>query len=482
MSFWITLVLSSLHALLLIAVTIRVLWRDDMTPPARLAWFIVVTVLPYFGVVIYVLFGEARLQSTFLRRHSEVWEEIKTSAGPFLTCPVAAQRELNPLYEPPFRFAASVTPFGLTVGNRTQLLKDGDTVRARMIEDIDNAKEHVHVLYYIWLGDQTGTETAKALIRAAKRGVTCRAMADSLGSSAFIRSETWQQMKEAGVDVVPMLPIGNLIRTLLFSRLDLRNHRKITVVDGRITYCGSNNCADEAFAVKARYAPWVDIMVRVEGPVAAQNLVLFASDWMLHREEAKFSDFELIKEPHPEGIPAQVYASGPTEATGSTPQLFASLMGQARRELVVTTPYFVPDPTVLDAVMAAARRGVEVTLVFPKKNDSWIVAAVSHSYYRRLLDAGIHIYEFRDGLLHAKTLTVDGCVTMMGSSNMDLRSFDLNYENDMLFEDEALTCAIRSRQEAYIRRSDPVTMNDVRRWSRLARIRNNVIATAGPIL
>ena len=481
MAVWIT-VLSVLHALLLASVTARVLWRDDMSPPARLAWFIIVLALPYLGVGIYFLFGERRLRSNYLRRHAIVWEEIYAEAGDALVCPVGAQAELNPLYDPPFRLAAAITKFGLTVGNRAELLPDADAVHTRMIEDIDNARQHVNLLYYIWLGDRTGTETAQALIRAAKRGVTVRAMADSLGSSALISSLLWKEMAYSGVDVVPVLPIGNLLKTVLFGRIDLRNHRKITVIDGRITYCGSHNCADEAFAVKAKYAPWVDIMVRIEGPVAAQNQVLFASDWMLHRDDATLADFPLHTERQPGGMPAQVFAAGPTEQTGATPQLFASLMGQARKELVITTPYFVPDQTVLDAVISAAHRGVSVTLILPKRNDSWIVAAVSHSYYRRLLAAGIRIFEFRNGLLHSKTLTIDGCVTMMGSSNMDLRSFDLNYENDMLFEDETLTQAIRARQEAYIRQSDRVTLNDVEQWSGLARVRNNVIATLGPIL
>ncbi len=167
---------------------------------------------------------------------------------------------------------------------------------------------------------------------------------------------------------------------------------------------------------------------------------------------------------------------------GATPQLFAVLIACAREELVLSTPYFVPDATVFEALRAAALRGVRVTLVFPERNDSWIVAAASHSYYRNLLEAGCEIHEFRGGLLHAKTLTIDGRLSLIGSTNLDLRSFDLNYENNILLQDTATTEAIRGRQADYIASARPVTLEDVRGWSWPRRIWNNVIATIGPVL
>ncbi|QEG43098.1 phospholipase D-like domain-containing protein [Roseimaritima ulvae] len=278
------------------------------------------------------------------------------------------------------------------------------------------------------------------------------------------------------------LSFRHLLRTIVFSRVDLRNHRKISIIDGRITYCGSQNCADPEFRVKARYAPWVDIMGRFEGPVVAQNQLLFASDWMLNRPDAALSDFPLHSEALPGGFPAQVFGDGPTERRGATPQLFSTLMATAQQDLLISTPYFVPDSTVLDAIVGAAYRGVNVTLVFPKRNDSWVVAAVSRSYYRRLLEAGVKIYEFNGGLLHSKTLTVDGMVTLLGSTNMDLRSFDLNYENDILLHDPRFTAAVIQRQHDYIAQADAVTLPDVQAWSPLRRLWNNIFATLGPVL
>ncbi len=337
------------------------------------------------------------------------------------------------------------------------------------------------MLSYIWLTDGTGTELAEALIRAARRGVTCRAMADGLGSRAMIHAGLWRRMGEAGIHLAIALPFHRVIRTLLTSRIDLRNHRKITVIDGAVTYCGSRNAADPAFLPKARYGPWVDIMLRFTGPVVAQNQILFASDWAQATDSSPV-DIVLRRVEVADGFPAQVIGVGPTERRWATPQFFACLIGCAQQNLTISTPYFVPDTTVLDALCAAALRGVTVMLIFPARNDSWVVAAASRSYYRRLIDAGCIIREYQGGLLHAKTLTMDGRVSLVGSSNLDMRSFDLNYENNILLQDTATTAAIIARQQDYIALSAPVARPDILAWPWYRRIWQNAVATVGPVL
>ncbi|PID36812.1 MAG: cardiolipin synthase [Rhodobacterales bacterium] len=467
------------HFILVLVFTVRILLRDDLSPPARLAWFIVLNVLPYLGSVVYFLFGEIDLGHKADKRHAEVFSEIRAKAAPFMGHPDHAA--IDPAFQPATRYAASINGFHPVSGNRAELMADAAETRDRLVADIDAATDHVHVLYYIWLTDNTGTALAEALIRAAKRGVTCRAMADGLGSRALVKSELWRRMDAAGVQLAVAMPLDNLIGTLLTSRIDLRNHRKITVVDGRITWCGSQNSADPEFRVKPKFAPWIDIMLRFTGPVVTQNQILFASDWMQATGE-NLDVIPLPEQPDEGGFPAQVMGDGPTERMGATPQLFSTLIACAREELVLSTPYFVPDATVLEALRAAALLGVAVTLIFPERNDSWIVAAASHSYYHNLLEAGCIIHEYRGGLLHAKTLTIDGRLSLIGSTNLDLRSFDLNYENNILLQDEATTGAIRARQAAYISSARQVTREDLREWSYPRRIWNNVIATIGPVL
>lgn len=471
----------SIHILLVLAFTIRILLRSNLSPTARLAWFVVLAVLPYVGIVLYFLFGEVDLGQKADKRHEKVFKEIRAKASDFMGNPADVERLIAPLFRSAFHYCASINGFNPVGGNSAELMPEGEAAHRRMLADIEAATDHVHVLFYIWLNDKTGTELAEALIRATKRGVTCRAMADGLGSRTFVKSAIWRRMQDAGVKLAVALPLDTPIRTLLTSRLDLRNHRKITVIDSRITYCGSRNAADIAFMPKRKYGPWVDIVLRFVGPVVAQNQLLFASDWMQATGEP-LDEIKLISDPVAGGFPAQAMGDGPTERRGATPQLFATLITCAQRELVLSTPYFVPDATVLEALCAAAHRGVKVALIYPKVNDSWIVAAASRSYYRSLLEAGCIIHEFTHGLLHAKTLTIDGKVSLIGSSNLDLRSFDLNYENNILFQDSATTQAIYTRQQHYIAHSTEIDLLTVLSWPYYKRIWNNTFATIGPVL
>ncbi len=309
-------------------------------------------------------------------------------------------------------------------------------------------------------------------------------------------------MAAAGVEARRALVIGNPLKRALTGRIDLRNHRKIAVIDNRITYCGSQNCADPDFLPKAKFAPWVDVLLRFEGPVVRQNQHLFASDWMGNGGSDLASLLRRPLEHFPEecetrqneeidgnslaasapGFTAQVVATGPTFRNSAMPEMFETLIYAAKRSLFVTTPYYVPDAAMQAALCACANRGVDTTIVFPARNDDFAVAAASRSYYADLLDAGVRIFEYEAGLLHAKTLTVDGEIALIGSANMDRRSFDLNYENNILVEDAGLTATLRARQETYLAQSRQILSEEVASWTIWRRLWNNTLAIVGPVL
>jgi cardiolipin synthase A/B len=469
--------------LLELAVIARILLRPHRDPASRVAWMVVVAALPLLGMLAYLLLGEVNIGRRRVKRLRGIRERMPPI--PDFTASGAADiaADIPERYRQLFQLGHSISGFHPIGGNTARLLPDSNAVVDAMVADIDAAKDHVHVLFYIWLPDHNGRKVVEALKRASARGVTCRAMADDLGSRTIIRSEHWQAMRAAGVRVAAGLPIGNPLLRPFVGRIDLRNHRKIVVIDDRITYCGSQNCADPEFLVKAKYAPWVDAVMRFEGPIARQNQFLFARDWMTYVDE---NLDELLRRPlplpMPGGVPAQVIGTGPTARYSAMPEMFQSLMFAARREIVVTTPYYVPDESLQNALCTTAYRGVDTTIVFPARNDSWIVGAASRSYYADLLAAGVKIYEYQGGLLHTKSLTLDGEVTLIGSANMDRRSFELNYENNILYHDPALTGAMRERQQDYIARSHPVTQNAVAAWPMSRRLWNNLIATLGPVL
>jgi cardiolipin synthase len=472
----------ALHLLVQVALIVRVLLRPHREPAARIAWIVVIAVLPVAGILAYVLVGETSIGRRRTARMREVLARLPDVATAEGMAAAIAAADVPQTYAHLFQVGTTVNGFVPVGGNRAHLLPDSNASINAMVADVDAARDHVHLLFYIWLPDNNGCKVVAALERAAARGVTCRALADSLGSRLIMKSKHWRGMRNAGVRLAAALPIGNPLLRPLKGRIDLRNHRKIVVIDNSITYCGSQNCADPEFRIKARYAPWVDAMMRFEGPIARQNQSLFAGDWEATTGEDIGALLRRPLLPLRSGFPAQVIGTGPTVRFSAMPEIFTSLIYTARRELVVTTPYYVPDESMQAALCASARRGVETTIIFPARNDSWIVGAASRSYYGDLLAAGVRIFEYLGGLLHTKSLTLDGEITLIGSANMDRRSFELNYENNILFCDRSLTREMRERQASYIARSRPVTGEIVAHWDWRRRLGNNAIAMFGPVL
>jgi cardiolipin synthase len=469
-------------ALLQAAFIVRVLLRAHRDPASRLAWIVVILALPVVGMVAYLLLGETNIGA----KRVEHMQGVLAARPDITSTPgfdaATVRPEIPERHLALFKVGQSISGFEPVGGNHARLMADSNAAIDAMVADIDKATRHVHVLFYIWLPDNNGRKFAEALMRAVARGVTCRAMVDDLGSHLLIDSELWTAMAAAGVKLGRALQVGNPLWRVFAGRIDLRNHRKIVVIDNAITYCGSQNCADPEFRVKAKFAPWVDAMMRFTGPIVRQNQYLFSADWTAYADEdIRAVLLEPMEAPEP-GFAAQVVASGPTGRFSAASEMFETLMYSARRELFITTPYYVPNDAMQAALCAAANRGVETTIIFPARNDDFAVAATSRSYYAELLAAGVQIHEYGAGLLHTKSLTVDGEVTLIGSANMDRRSFDLNYENNILLCDGAVTAHMRERQQQYLAACRQITAEEVNAWSWGRRLWNNTIAIVGPVI
>jgi cardiolipin synthase len=456
----------------------RALLRPHREPASRLAWIIAVLALPIVGVLLYLLLGEARISARRRNRGREINARLPRPAGNY----ECTDEKVGGAHWAPFALARTVNLLDPTCNNSAWLAPDSNASIDAMVADVDSAQGTVHGCFYIWLTDNNGLKLKEAFVRAAGRGVQVRLLADALGSRNLIRSGHWQDMRESGCEVLVALPVGNPLWTAIRGRVDLRNHRKLVVVDNRIAWCGSQNAADPEFRIKARYAPWVDVMSRWQGAVAQQCQYLFVSDWVA---EGGGEISDLLTGPGAQGegpIVAQVLGTGPTAEFDAMPACFSELIHSAREELVVTTPYFIPDEQLLFALTSAARRRVRTVILFPRRNDNWIVAAASRSYYKDLIDAGAEIYEFRPGLLHAKTMVVDRCVGLIGSANLDRRSFELNFENNILFDDRAFAGELRARQDQYLAQCDRVTFEDVDNYGLVLRLWQNLLATLSPML
>ena len=471
-----------LHILIQAGLIIRILLRPHRTPASRVAWILVVLTLPVVGIVAYLLLGETNVGRKLVER----MRGIMAGMPAMNEIPGWDAKEVTPQlherHEALFRVGKSISGYGPVGGNQATLMADSNTAIDTMIADIDTATDHVHLLFYIWMPDNNGAKMAQALKRAVARGITCRAMVDDVGSELLIKSDLWKDMEKSGIELCRVLQVGNPLRRIFSGRIDLRNHRKILVIDNRVTYCGSQNCADPEFLTKAKYAPWVDAVMRFTGPVVRQNQHLFASDWMAYNnEDIREVLLQPLAPPEP-GFAAQVIASGPTGRYSAVPETFETIIYSAQRELFITTPYYVPVDSLQAAIRAAANRGVDTSIIFPARNDDFAVGATSKSYYEGMLAAGVKIYEYQAGILHAKTITVDGEITLIGSANMDRRSFDLNYENNILLCDESVTMGMRQRQQEYLADCLQVTASQVAEWSWTERLWNNTLAIVGPVL
>ncbi|MGV2981476.1 cardiolipin synthase [Camelimonas sp. ID_303_24] len=468
----------------------RAITRPNREPAARVAWVAVIMFLPLLGVVAYLFLGETSIGRERLRRLRAAEDRTarpeEAAFAPEFADPEARSQ---------FALCRSIDGLAPVAGNRITLLgdpdasssqpeRDSDSAIDALARDIAQAADHIHISFYIWLDDHNGGRVADAVADAARRGVRCRVIADALGSRAFIRGPRWRQLRDAGVSVVATMNDIPRLGHLAVGRVDLRNHRKLVVIDNRIAYCGSQNCADPAFRIKAKYAPWIDIFLRCEGPVVRQAQFLFLCAWIAETGEAL--EGLAVAGPAParfeSGCVAQMYGTGPTTQGNVMSASFVGAIYAAHRELIVTTPYFVPDEAVLRALCAAPRRGVDTTLILPARNDSWLVASSSRSCYADLLSSGVKIYEYPLGLLHAKSITIDGRIALVGSANMDRRSMQLNFENNLLAADADLVASIRLRQQGYMGVSQQVTPGAVKNWPFRTRLVQNAVSMLGPVL
>ncbi|WP_068299606.1 cardiolipin synthase [Pararhodobacter sp. CCB-MM2] len=464
------------HYALQLAVLLRALIRPGREATSRLAWVLVILSVPALGVVLYLLLGEVSPG----RRRAERMRAVR--AGLPTEAPGIAQAEVPDRAEAAFGRAASVNGFAVLPGNRVSLSDDASGQLAALVEAIDAAERHVHIVVYIWLTDETGRALAEAVMRAAARGVTCRVMVDGLGSRALVRSDLWRAMTAAGVKTRIAFDTRWAAGRSLLGRVDIRNHRKIFVIDGALAFCGSRNCADPAFLPKAKYAPWHDVLMRLEGPVVWQVQALFAADWTGGGGDALSAELAVAPAAAPDGVPGLAFGTGPDLSPGAVADVVGLLLAAARQEVVISTPYFVPTAGLLEQLRATALRGVAVTLILPARNDSRMVAFASRATYPGLMQAGVRIVEHAPGLLHAKTLRVDEGLMMLGSANLDRRSFELNFENNILLADPVATADLAALQTRWIAASRVLTAGEVAGWSLPRRLAHNIAAMISPVL
>ena len=445
-------------------------------PQTALAWLVLIFVVPVPGILLFFLFGSRRLPRSRRRKQREINNYIlETTDG---IEQVKRDHPWPPWLEPIVELNRKLGAMPLVGGNTAKIHTDYEESIAAMTEAVGQAKKYVHVEFYILAFDRTTALFFEAMKDAVERGVVVRVLTDHI---AVLRApgyqRTIQKLRRIGVQWHVMLPVQPLRGR--YQRLDLRNHRKILVIDGTVAFTGSQNMVDSTYNKRSnlrRGLHWKDFMVRFEGPIVAGINALFVTDWYSETDELLIRETPAVgKKARGETVDCQVVPSGPGFEGENNLRLFNSLVYAATERVIITSPYFVPDDSMLYAITTAAQQGLDVQLIASEIGDQPLVYHAQRSYYEALLRAGVRIWLYQaPTVLHAKHFTIDDEVAVIGSSNMDMRSFSLNLEISVMMRGKKFVKEMREVEQSYRELSHELTLEEWMKRPRAAQVLDNV--------
>jgi cardiolipin synthase len=416
-------------------------------PAATFAWIIGLLAFPPFGLILFWYLGRDRVRRPMRTRakvNARLRQRIADRLGPIDS--VASQTRMHTLDGSIFadapeplrgvmRLALRAGRSAPKAGNAVTVLRGAPTTYASLVAAIEAAERHVHLEYYAFRADGAGRIVIDALAAAVARGVTVRLLYDGLGSAGLGRKLT--KLRASGAQIAPFFPLDLIRRG---TTINLRNHRKLAVIDGTVGFAGGINIGDE-------FVAWRDIHLRIEGPAVEELAAVFVEDWYFATRKDVLEETLLGAKP-PGALPGQsvlqIVQSGPDETLEAIQRLYFAAIASARQRVWITTPYFVPDRAVLMALETAAMRGVDVRVLVPAHSNWWITSDAGRSFYDELLGSGVSIYEYLPGMLHTKAMVVDGVFGTVGSANLDVRSFRLNFELVAVLYDPAIVAELES--------------------------------------
>ena len=446
---------------------------------AAMTWLLVIFFLPWPGLLLYLFLGENRLPLRRLKKRKQLQNKLNSIRNRYVPTDNCGTTDFHLAFHSTVALAENLGEMPILFGNDVTLLSETDTFISQIIKDINNAKTHVHLLFYIFEMDETGFRIIHALELAVKRGVKCRLLVDDQGSRRLVRKMS-AKIRSKGIEFYAVLSV-NILRAWA-SRIDLRNHRKIAVIDGVVAYTGSQNIVNAGYGHKN--LRWYDLMARIQGPVVLQLQAVFVGDWYAESDELLHNQSIFPENSHkPEKKNAvQVLPSGPMYSSENYQRVVIDALYQAKTKVVITTPYFIPDESFLQALETAALKGVKVILITPLDSDQKLVDHASCSYYERLLIMGIEIYRYKTGLLHVKSMVIDDSLAFLGSSNFDIRSFSLNFEINIIFYGKEVAEALYCLQQKYIAGSEKLSLEQWRTRSHYQKVMQSVSKLMSPLL
>ena len=476
-------ILIAAHVSIVAAVGVRVMLSRH-APGSSFAWLLLTAVLPGVGAIAYLLIGERPIG----KRRADFARAFYTGLPAAVNTLSRSERSDPESLPTPWdglaRLAFRSTGMPLMAHSSFRLLDGAEAILREIIADVERAAACIEMEFYIWNAGGTADEVELALAGAVARGVKVRLLLDALGSKEFLKSAGPARMRSHGIDLQVALAASPW--RIPFRRIDLRLHRKVVVVDGRIAYTGSMNLVDPRyFKQGAGVGEWVDAMARAEGPIVGALRAVFLFDWGMQTGDVPSILVENYREAWAAARGrqvAQVVMSGPGTDDTANLRLITQAIGSARRSIVLTTPYFVADAALALALENAALRGCEVTLIVPDRNDSWLVEYASRWFFEELIGAGVRIRRYTGGLLHTKSITVDGELSLFGTANLDIRSLSLNFELMLAIYDHDFTGQLLALQRSYEAQSVPVAAEQLRDRTLGERLKEGFAFMAAPLL
>ncbi|MFE6995928.1 cardiolipin synthase [Microbacterium sp. NPDC057659] len=456
---WIVAVIAVID--LAIRITAIIVIPRNRRPTSAMAWLLAIFFLPEIGIILFLLIGNPRLPRARRRKQAQINEYIADTSS---NLRFGTLRPNAPDWFPPLVLMNQrLGAMPLAGDNGAHLIADYQESLDAMADAIREATEYVHVEFYILQADAATDNFFRALEEVAARGIPVRVLLDFWANRGKPKyKQTRKRLKAMGADWHEMLPVQPLQGR--WQRPDLRNHRKLLVVDGKTAFVGSQNITDSSYNLRKnikRGLHWVDLMVQVDGPIVASVNAVFLSDYYAETDRVPEGIDITRVETGSGDLDCQIVPSGPGFEAENNLQLFLGLLYGAKRKIMMVSPYFVPDEALLLAVSTACDRGVQVELFVSEEGDQAMVYHAQRSYYEVLLKAGVRIWMYRKPfILHTKSLTIDDDVAVIGSSNMDMRSFGLNMEISMLVRGEEFVAEMRAVEDEYRSLSRELTLEE----------------------
>lgn len=470
---------------LVLALIVAIFVSANRKPESAIAWMMAVVFVPLVGIVLFALIGAQRLPRSRRDKQRYVSELImaRTEGGLGRSSRCDQWPEWLPSV---VRMNETLGALPMVGGNSTVLIEDYRAAIKAVADDVDHATRTVHVEFFILVYDDFTAPLFEALQRACARGVEVRVLSDHAAQFSYpARSRTRRMLAEMGASYEPMLPLRPFHGR--WRRPDLRNHRKLVTIDGTIAHTGSlNMIADHYHKRKGikRGLHWHELMIRLEGPIVRELDAVFVTDWYSETDELLPLDYSPVRLDDPAGVrDAQVIPSGPTFDNDNNLKLFAAVIHNAKRRVSITSPYFVPDSTIQLAMMTAAARGLDIELFVSATSDQFMVYHAQRSYYEQLLRAGVKIYLYTEPtILHAKHLSIDEDVAIIGSSNLDIRSLSLHMELMVLIHGTDVVDELRAVQDGYRAASRQLTLEGWLARPRREKLLDNVMRLTSSLM